>query len=206
MENNSLADVLGRVNADNLPSFWIPAEIGIIVVGIVCGLEFIHWIEFVHRDLKSSNFLIDKDGRCYVTDLGSVRLLEGAARLSDEKSTIGYPVPELHDRDCNWKVDVFSFAMVLNGIVVGSAVYDSLSEEQTMYRAKTGTRAELPRAMSTEVKSLITGCWSGDPDRRSSFSDLLRDFERIEFKRLPCVDPVAVKRFVDEVLSEQKKK
>jgi serine/threonine protein kinase len=75
MENGSLSNVLVRVKAGNLPSFWTPTGIGIIAVGIVCGLELIHSKGFVHRDLKPSNFLIDKDGRCYVGDLGSGRLV-----------------------------------------------------------------------------------------------------------------------------------
>jgi hypothetical protein len=41
------------------------------------------------------------------------RLFEGATLLSDDKSTIGYTAPELYDRESNWKVDVFPFAMVL---------------------------------------------------------------------------------------------
>jgi hypothetical protein len=56
--------------------------------------------------------------------------------------------------------------------------------------------------MSSEVKSLITRCWSGDPDRRPLFSDVLRDLERIDFKILPEVDSLAVKRFVSEVHGE----
>jgi serine/threonine protein kinase len=54
-ENRSHTDVLGRVTAGNLPSFWTPTWTGIIVVGIACGLRFIHWKGFVHRDLKPSN-------------------------------------------------------------------------------------------------------------------------------------------------------
>jgi serine/threonine protein kinase len=104
MENGSLSDVLVRVKADNPPSFWTPTGIGIIVVEIVCGLEFIHFKGFVHRDLKPSNFLIDKNARCYVGDLGSVRLLEGAIRLSDDKSTISYTAPELYNQEYNSKV------------------------------------------------------------------------------------------------------
>jgi hypothetical protein len=206
MENGSLEDVLALVKAGKQPSFWTPTGITIIFVGIVCGLDFIHSKGWAHRDLKPSNFLIDKDGRCYIADLGSSRLLEGATRLSDDKSTMGYTAPELYEREYNWRVDVFSFAMVLYEILVGRAVYAGYSEELTMYLVTTGTRAELPLGMSEEVKSLITRCWQGDPDRRPSFSDILRDLEQIDFKNLPDVDSLAVRQFVKEVRCEQEKK
>jgi hypothetical protein len=206
MENGSLSDVLRRVKAGNPPSFWTPTGIGIIVVGFVCGLEFIHSKGFVHRDLKPSNLLIDKDGRCYVGDLGSARLLEGATPLSGVKSTILYTAPELYDGKYNWKVDIFSFALVLYEILVGRAVYEGYSEERTMFLAITGVRAELPPGMSADVKSLITRCWSDDPEKRPSFKDILIDLEGISFKLLPGVNYGEVKRFLNEVRSQETKK
>jgi serine/threonine protein kinase len=206
MANGSLADVLERVKGGKAPSFWTPTGIAIIVTGIVCGLEFIHSKGFVHRDLKPSNLLIDSDGRCYVGDLGSSRLWEGVTQLSDDKSTMGYTAPELYGRKYNSKVDVFSFAMVLYEIMVRRAVYADRTEERTMYLVTTGIRAELPTEMSQEVKLLITRCWSGDPDRRPSFGDILIELERIQFKLFPDVDSVAVKGFVNEVRRQQNNK
>jgi serine/threonine protein kinase len=206
MENDSLASALGLVRAGRPPSFWTHTGIVISVVEVVCGLEFIHSKGFVHRYLKPSNFLINKNGRCYIGNLGSSRLLEGATRLSDDKSTMGYTAPELYDREYNSKVEVFSFAMVLYEILVGWAVYSNYSDERTMYLVITGTRAELPAEMSSDVKSLITRCWSGDPDHRPSFSYIRRGLERIGFKLLPDVDSAAVKQFVKDISHEQEKK
>jgi TPR repeat protein len=208
MESGSLADVLERVKRGKPPSFWTPTGIAIIVTGIVCGLEFIHSKGFVHRDLKPANFLVDEDGRCYVGDLGSSRLLEGVTHLSDDKSTIAYAAPELYDREYNSKVDVFSFGLILYEVVVGRAVYagQGHSEHRVMYMAVNNIRAELPPDMSSDVKSLITRCWSGDRDCRPSFSDVLIELERIEFKILADVDSAAVKRFVSDVRRQLDKK
>jgi serine/threonine-protein kinase len=207
MESGSLEDVIERVKAGDPPSFWTHTGIAIIITGIALGLEFIHSKGFGHRDLKPENLLLDKDGRCYIGDLGSSRLLEGATRLSDDKSTCEYMAPELYDREYTAKVDVFSFGLILYEILVGRGVYagQDLSEFRIMYMAMNDIRAELPSEMSSDVKLLITRCWSGDPDCRPSFGDIRRVLERIQFKILPDVDSLAVKRFVSDVRQEQDK-
>jgi hypothetical protein len=75
-----------------------------------------------------------------------------------------------------------------------------------MYLAMTGVRAELPQEMSSDVKSLISRCWSGDPEKRPSFGDILIDLERIEFQLLPGVNCGEVRRFLNDVRSQQTKK
>jgi serine/threonine protein kinase len=105
----------------------------------------------------------------------------------------------MYEGEYNSKVDVFSFAMVLYEILVGRAVYADCSDERTRYLAITRTRAELPPEMSSDVKSLVTRCWSGDPDSRPSFSDIQRDLERLEFKIVPGVDSAAVKQFLSDI-------
>jgi hypothetical protein len=75
-----------------------------------------------------------------------------------------------------------------------------------MFLAMTGVRAELPSKMLAKVKSLITQCWSGDPENRPSFSDIRKDLQRIEFKLLPDVNPGEVRRFLNEVRGQQNKK
>jgi serine/threonine protein kinase len=208
MENDSLGSVLANVRRGSPPSFWTHTGIAIIVCGIVYGLEFIHLKGFAHRDLKPTNLLIDKDGRCHIGDLGSSRLLKGAAHLSANKSTIAYTAPELYDREYTTKVDVFSFGLILYEILVGSAVFagQGYSEFHIMYRAVTGTRAELPAGMSSEMKSLITRCWSTDPDSRPSFKKIRADLEQIHFMILPDVNSVAVERFVSDICLQQDKK
>jgi serine/threonine protein kinase len=134
MECGSLESVLEKVKGGNLPVFWTHTGIAIIVVCIASGLEFIHSQGCVHRDLTPANLLIDADGRCYVGDLGSARFLDGATRLSNDESTMADTAPELYTRECNPKIDIFSFVVVLCEILVGRAVYEGLSDERTMYR------------------------------------------------------------------------
>jgi hypothetical protein len=75
-----------------------------------------------------------------------------------------------------------------------------------MYLAMTGVWAELPLEMSAEVKSLIVRYWSGDPEKRPSLSDILKDLQQIDFKLLLDVNSGEMTRFFNEVRRQENKK
>jgi hypothetical protein len=75
-----------------------------------------------------------------------------------------------------------------------------------MYLVLDGVRAELPAEMTEDVKILIRRCWAEDPVARPSFSDILAELERIQFKIFPDVDSRAVALYLDQVRSEADRK
>jgi hypothetical protein len=71
-----------------------------------------------------------------------------------------------------------------------------------MYRVLENIRADLPEWMNEDVKTLISRCWSGTPEDRPEFSDILVTLEKICFNILPGVDSKAVREFLWEVRSQ----
>ncbi|KAI9125127.1 hypothetical protein K1719_003743 [Acacia pycnantha] len=92
------------------------------------GLEYIHdytKARYVHRDVKTSNILLDEKYRAKVADFGLVRLVE---RTNDEDTNIatrlvgtpGYLPPEsVKELKTTPKTDVFAFGVVLSELVTG---------------------------------------------------------------------------------------
>ncbi|CAN1283428.1 Probable LRR receptor-like serine/threonine-protein kinase RFK1 [Linum perenne] len=123
MENNSLANaIFGRENS-KLKLDW-PTRFK-ICVGIAKGLTFLHEesrLKIVHRDIKATNVLLDRDLTPKISDFGLARLdEEEKSHISTRVAgTIGYMAPEY----ALWgyltdKADVYSFGVLTLEIVSG---------------------------------------------------------------------------------------
>ncbi|XP_031488293.1 lysM domain receptor-like kinase 3 [Nymphaea colorata] len=91
------------------------------------GLEYIHEhakAQYVHRDIKSSNILLDNSLRAKISDFGLAKLVgktaEGEASATRIVGTFGYLAPEyLSDGQATTKSDVYAFGVVLFELISG---------------------------------------------------------------------------------------
>ncbi|XP_035835524.1 probable leucine-rich repeat receptor-like serine/threonine-protein kinase At3g14840 [Helianthus annuus] len=135
MENNSLARALFGPKEWQLELDW-PTRYR-ICIGIARGLAFLHEesrLKIVHRDIKATNVLLDKDLNAKISDFGLARLNEeDKTHISTRVAgTYGYMAPEYAMRGyLTDKADVYSYGIVLLEIVSGMAnVADRENENQ----------------------------------------------------------------------------
>ncbi|XP_010654618.1 lysM domain receptor-like kinase 3 isoform X2 [Vitis vinifera] len=91
------------------------------------GIEYIHEhtkTHYVHRDIKTSNILLDGAFRAKISDFGLAKLVgktgEGEASATRVVGTFGYLAPEyLSDGLATTKSDVYAFGIVLFEIISG---------------------------------------------------------------------------------------
>ncbi|KAM4101103.1 hypothetical protein ACB094_05G117800 [Castanea mollissima] len=123
MENNSLARALFGTADSRLKLDWLARQK--ICVGIAKGLAFLHeesTLKIVHRDIKSTNVLLDRDLNPKISDFGLAKLDEEENTHISTKiaGTIGYMAPEYalwgH---LTYKADVYSFGVVALEIIAG---------------------------------------------------------------------------------------
>ncbi|TKY66378.1 leucine-rich repeat receptor serine/threonine-protein kinase [Spatholobus suberectus] len=127
MENNSLARALFAKSDDpekvQLRLDWQTRQR--ICVGIAKGLAYLHEesrLKIVHRDIKATNVLLDKNLNPKISDFGLAKLNDGdKTHLSTRiAGTYGYIAPEyaMHGYLTD-KADVYSFGIVALEIVSG---------------------------------------------------------------------------------------
>ncbi|KAF9621299.1 hypothetical protein IFM89_019385 [Coptis chinensis] len=139
MENNCLSlralfgqDATRRLNLD-----W-PTRKN-ICIGIARGLAYLHEesrLKIVHRDIKTSNVLLDKDLNAKISDFGLAKLHEdGNTHISTRVAgTIGYMAPEYAMRGyLTVKADVYSFGVVALEIVSGKSNTNYRPKEEFVY-------------------------------------------------------------------------
>ncbi|XP_030972528.1 probable LRR receptor-like serine/threonine-protein kinase At1g07650 isoform X2 [Quercus lobata] len=186
MENNSLAHALFGLAGGRLKLDW-PARQK-ICVGIARGLAFLHeesTLKIVHRDIKSTNILLDGDFNPKISDFGLAKLYEEenthiSTRIA---GTIGYMAPEYALWGfLTYKADVYSFGVVALEIISG--------KNNMKYRPNENCLCLLDWAMVLQQKGNLMELV--DPELGSEFS---KEEAIIMIKvALLCINPSAALR------------
>ncbi|KAJ4755092.1 Leucine-rich receptor-like protein kinase family protein [Rhynchospora pubera] len=104
-----------------------------VAIGSARGLAFLHHScipHIIHRDMKSSNVLLDANLEARVSDFGMARLvnaLDTHLSVSTLAGTPGYVPPEYYQSfRCTTKGDVYSYGVVLLELLSGKKPIDPL--------------------------------------------------------------------------------
>ncbi|KAF8048129.1 hypothetical protein N665_2665s0004 [Sinapis alba] len=124
-----------------------------IAVDIARGLEYLHehcHPPVVHRDLKSSNILLDSDYNAKISDFGYATL------LMTQNKNLNRPSEYLLDGKVTDKNDVYSFGVILLELLLGKRSVEKPSTEPesvvTWAVPKLSDRANLPNILDPAIK------------------------------------------------------
>ncbi|XP_031119461.1 cold-responsive protein kinase 1-like isoform X2 [Ipomoea triloba] len=121
LENNSLALTLLGTRWSSIQFSWKTRTK--ICIGVAKGLAYLHeQVNVVHRDIKASNILLDKDLMPKISDFGLAKLVPpDMTHVSTRVAgTLGYLAPEYAVRgQLTYKADIYSFGVLLMEIICG---------------------------------------------------------------------------------------
>ncbi|RWR82765.1 Protein kinase domain-containing protein [Cinnamomum micranthum f. kanehirae] len=158
-----------------------------MALDVAKGMNYLHTSHptIVHRDLKSSNLLVDKNWVVKVCDFGLSRLKHHTFLSS--KSTAGTPewmAPEvLRNEQSNEKCDIYSFGVILWELATMRMPWSGMNPMQVVGAVGfQNRRLEIPKEVDPMVAKIICDCWQSDPTLRPSFAQLLAPLKHLVTK------------------------
>jgi serine/threonine protein kinase len=164
------------------------------------GLAEAHQLGIIHRDLKSSNIMIDKRGNVRIMDFGVARSLE-AKGTTGAKIMIGTPEymsPEqVEGKEADQRSDIYSLGIILYEMLSGRLPFEGDTSLSIALKHKTDIppnprkfNAQLPEKFS----QMILRCLEKDKEKRyQTAEELLSELSRIE-KEVPAKPGVLIER------------
>ncbi|CAI5511904.1 unnamed protein product [Closterium sp. Naga37s-1] len=159
-----------------------------IALGAAKGLAYLHEEcnpRIIHRDIKSSNILLDKDYEAKVADFGAARLAAEDAMpiITRVVGTFGYLAPEYAlTGKLTEKSDVFSFGVVLLELITGKRPVEQEKPQGSDSLVEWARPLLADRAMEELADPELDGCYGQ------------REMERLVTAAALCVRQSAVLR------------
>ena len=155
------------------------------------GLRAAHEKGIVHRDVKSSNLMVTKDGRVQIMDFGLAYLADRTRLTKSETvlGTPGYMSPEQAlGQAVDRRTDIWSLGVVIYEMVTGHLPFEGEREQAVFYAITneepepiTALRARVP----LELDRIVAKAMAKSPDERyPHIDDMLVDLRALR-KELP---------------------
>ncbi|XP_008411070.1 tyrosine-protein kinase HCK isoform X1 [Poecilia reticulata] len=179
MEKGSLLDFL---KSDEGNRVQLPKLID-FSAQIAEGMAYIEQKNYIHRDLRAANILVNKSLVCKIADFGLARIIEDNEYTAREgaKFPIKWTAPEaINYGSFTIKSDVWSFGILLTEIIsYGRTPYPGMTNPEVIRSLEKGYRMQRLDSCPTELYDIMMECWKNKPEDRPTFDYLqsvLEDF------------------------------
>ncbi len=146
---------------------------------ISTGVEHAHEQGVLHRDLRPGNVLVTEDDAIKITDFGTSRFLEVAARASTIIGSPPYMSPEQFQGRAVFASDIYSIGVIMYEMMTGSLPYFSVNPRQLEKMALSGRMVrprERNRSIPQEIEEIILKALAPEvSDRYQQVGQLLDD-------------------------------
>jgi len=179
----SLKGMLEKYEKDKVP---LHLKLSILV-DISQGLEFLHGLDIIHRDLSSNNILLTKHFIAKIADLGVAKAIEIKTQ-TQAPGTLHFMPPEtlLVQPRYGKPVDVFSLGCVACHVMSHQwpEPKDLLPEGSLTAITELQRRQNYLLSCTQPLKQLVESCLQNAPEQRPQVSDVCKELKEIKAKTI----------------------
>lgn len=174
MEYADQGDLYQKIVKHQKDQSFLPEEtIWRIFIQVVQGLRALHDAKVYHRDLKSANVFLNRDGSAKLGDM-NVSKVAKKGMLYTQTGTPYYASPEVwKDQPYDSKSDIWSLGCVLYESVTLQPPFKAEDMAGLYKRVTKGVFPRIPTHFSKELNNTIKALIVVQPQMRPSCSEIL---------------------------------
>ncbi len=138
------------------------------------GLKSLHDLSILHRDLKSANIFLNRDGTLKMGDLNVSKVAKYGGLLFTQTGTPYYASPEVwKDQPYDFKSDIWSLGCILYEMCSLKHPFEAKNQADLLLKIVKGKYESIPKKFSKELGELVHSCLMKDYNRRPSIEDIV---------------------------------
>jgi serine/threonine protein kinase len=159
-----------------------------IIKDITTGLEGVHTLKIVHRNINSSTIFINQKMRAFLSDFELAQyekdIDKNPLQQTKVAGTTGWIAPESYkNKTYSEKSDVYSLGTVFWEIASCHLPFETLSEELVEKRVTEDDATEItPQDCPPKLAKLIRWCWKTNPEARPTEKQILEYLDAEAYK------------------------
>lgn len=138
------------------------------------GMAYLHSLNppMIHRDLKTTNLLVDRGMNVKICDFGLSRFRSD--KMMSAVGTVHFAAPEiLQNEKYTEKVDIFSYGTVLWEIYCRNCVFKGMAQIEIYNAVVNGDMPDVDVNCDSRYRAMMWECWAKNPVDRPTFRDII---------------------------------